>query len=63
MTVIECDGKWTGCLGAASMIGDKGYAYCAPCGVNRRESGYERVRKLRPHELAKLLRGEPLARY
>jgi hypothetical protein len=45
------------------MIGSKGYAYCASCGVARRESGYENVRKLRPHELARLQRGLALRRY
>jgi len=60
---LKCDGGWSCCDHHVTMIGNKGYAYCSPCGISRRESGYENVRKLRPHELAKLLRGEVLTRY
>ena len=59
---LTCDG-WCDGANPVAMIGNKGYAYCAPCGVSRRESGYENVRKCRPAELKKLQRGEALARY
>lgn len=63
--VLECDGGFDTCTGAGtvSMIGNKGYAYCAACGLVRRQSGYERVRKLTPKELRTLESGEPLKRY
>jgi hypothetical protein len=43
------------------MIDRKGYVYCAADGIERRF--YVDCRKLRPHELRKLERGEQLARY
>lgn len=59
---LKCDG-WCDEANPVAMIGNKGYAYCAPCGVQRRQSGYENVRKLTPAELRKLERGEVLTRY
>jgi hypothetical protein len=48
------------CPEPISMIDDKGFVYCQNCGVARRGWGFYRmkVRKLRPHELNRLLRGE-----
>lgn len=59
---LHCDG-WCDHANLVTMIGNKGYAYCTPCGIQRRESGYENVRKLRPAELRKLERGEVLTAY
>lgn len=62
---LKCDG-W--CqrseirAGDVAMIDRKGYAYCEPCGLTRRESGVP-CRKLRPSELKRLLAGTPLTRY
>lgn len=60
---LKCDGGWCDGTPPVTMIGNKGYAYCAPCGLARRASGYELVRKLRSSELRKLERGETLGRY
>lgn len=61
-TRISCDGF---CKDAheATMIGDKGYAYCAECGPRRRASGYERVRKMTPAEIRTIKAGLPLSSY
>ena len=50
----ECDAPVT-------HIDDKGYTYCTPHGVSRQ--GYRPCRKLRPHELRRLERGDTLAHY
>lgn len=62
---LKCEGGWCPPDPPApvEMIGSKGYIYCGPCGVARRQSGYENVRKLKPAELKKLQRGEVLAAY
>jgi hypothetical protein len=57
---IQCDMD-NDCTTPATMIDTAGFAYCEPHGMQRRQ--YEPCRKLRPYELRKLLRGEPLARY
>lgn len=44
-------------------IGEKGYVYCASCAVTRRDSGYERCRKMRAWELALIREGKPLPSY
>lgn len=59
-TVLRCD-MATDCLSPVTMIDRKGYVYCAADGIERRF--YVDCRKLRPHELRKLERGEQLARY
>lgn len=56
--VLRCD---MGCMNPVTMIDNKGFAYCAEHGMERRF--YMPCRKLRPHELRKLQRGEALARY
>lgn len=61
--ILTCDGGWNCCSHTVSMIGEKGYAYCGPCGLQRRASGYERVRKLTPSEIRTLQAGNPLKRY
>ena len=62
---VHCDG-WCGESKAErstdiTHIDAKGYAYCTPCGRIRQE--YQNCRKLRPHELNRILRGEQLTRY
>lgn len=59
---LQCDMR-ADCARPVAMIGNKGYLYCCECGRNRRASGHERTRKLKPAETARLLRGEALARY
>jgi len=60
---LICDGRnWGPCSGPVTHLDDSGFAYCTTHGVHRRESG-EKSRKLRPWELHKLERGEPLPRY
>lgn len=53
------------CKAPVTMLESKGYVYCTEHGLDRRESnrGRSHVRKLRPHELRKLERGEVLAKY
>lgn len=46
-----------------TMIGDGGYIYCAYHGPIRRSAGWERVRKMRPHELRRIERGEQVKSY
>lgn len=60
---LACDGGWDKCIGTVSMIGNKGYVYCCVCGPTRRQSGYERVRKVTASELRTLQSGEPLRAY
>lgn len=59
---LQCDG-WCGHANPATMLGSKGYLYCGPCGLQRRASGYEKVRKLTPAEIRRIERGETLQRY
>jgi hypothetical protein len=59
-TPLRCDMKHE-CTEPIAYIDDKGFIYCAPHGVARKY--WRRCRKLRPHELRKLTRGEPLATY
>jgi hypothetical protein len=49
------------CREPVSMIDQKGYAYCAAHGMERRT--YQPCRKLRGWELRRLQRGLPLNRY
>lgn len=55
-----CDMK-RDCPEPISMIDDKGFAYCTGHGEQRQM--YRPCRKLRPHELNRLNRGEQLAHY
>lgn len=60
--ILKCDMK-TDCRNAVTHIGSKGYIYCAECAARRRQSGYERCRKMTPSELRLLRDGKPIARY
>lgn len=60
--VLQCDG-WCDGKGTVTHIGTKGYAYCKPCAVQRRASGYESTRKLLVRERKRLESGQPLAKY
>lgn len=57
---LVCD-MTAGCDAPVTHIDEKGYAYCTAHGEQRRFS--HRCRKLRPHELRRLQRGEPIASY
>lgn len=59
--VPSCDGD-RACDASVTHIDASGYAYCEPHGLQRRASG-QRCRKLRPHELRRLERGQTIARY
>lgn len=64
---MKCDG-WANnkqdarCLSEATHLDQKGFIYCERCGRWRKRSGY-RVRKMRPHELRRIERGELIASY
>lgn len=58
---LRCD-MHADCTGEVSHIDNSGFVYCATHGVARRQSG-RLCRKLRPHELNVLRRGETIARY
>ena len=45
--MASCDMR-KDCAEAVTHIGSKGYIYCAKHAVQRRESGYERTRAMRP---------------
>lgn len=60
-TDIRCD-MADDCMEDVTMLDDKGYVYCEAHGLERRDVGY-RSRKLRPHELNRLKRGDTLTRY
>lgn len=62
MVNLRCDMRHD-CAAAVTHIDESGFAYCAPHGEQRQASQWARCRKLRPHELRKLQRGEALARY
>lgn len=51
------------CYAPVTMIENKGYMYCTDHGIARRDPPRNKTRKLRPHELRKLERGEALTRY
>jgi hypothetical protein len=58
--MLTCDMKKE-CAAPVTHIDQDGFAYCTPHGEQRRM--YQPCRKLRPWELRKLQRGEPLAKY
>ena len=60
--LLKCDG-WCNGQNPVTHIGSKGYAYCAECGKERRESGYESTRRMRAWELAELRAGRALPSY
>lgn len=57
---LHCD-MTKECPHDVTYIDDDGYAYCTDHGLERQQ--YQRCRKLRPHELRRLQRGEQLRRY
>lgn len=60
-TLPPCD-MGQGCDKDVSMIEDKGWVYCTSHGLMRRMN-QRRVRKLRPHELNRLKKGQQIERY
>jgi hypothetical protein len=59
---ISCE-MVAGCTHPVTHIGSKGYVYCAEHGVQRRQSGYERCRKMQPWELELIRAGKSLPSY
>ncbi len=59
-TALRCEMSKT-CTESVAYLDERGYIYCTRHGVDRQS--YMRCRKLRPHELRKLGRGEVLTRY
>lgn len=57
-----CDMR-TDCWERATMIDDKGFIYCECHGLDRRAAGGRRCRKLRPHEIRRIERGELVKSY
>ena len=63
---LMCDGAKLGggrCEAPVTRIDTKGFVYCDAHGGHRRSFYSRQSRKLRPHELNKLERGEPLKEY
>jgi len=60
-TLPACD-MGQGCAEPVTMLEEKGWVYCTSHGQMRRMHG-RRARKLRPHELNRLKRGEQIAKY
>lgn len=58
--VVKCD-MARDCHEPVTDIDIKGFVYCEAHGYRRRDS--HPCRKLKPHELHKLARGERLAKY
>lgn len=57
---LKCEME-SDCQNPVAYIDNKGFIYCEHHG--KRRQGYRPCRKLRPHELNRLKRGEVLARY
>jgi hypothetical protein len=62
MTTLRCE-YTADCPGAVTHIDNKGFIYCQRHGQIRRESRHGGCRKLRPHELRRLERGEKVKSY
>lgn len=60
-TSVRCDGWCGDHHDGITHIDDKGYIYCAKCGPTRRT--WRPCRKLRPHELNRIRRGQQVTRY
>ena len=60
ITVLICD-MVDGCMEPVTHLDNKGYVYCTDHGIGRRD--WRPCRKLRPWEIRRLLRDQPLARY
>lgn len=61
-SIPTCD-MVKGCTQPITHIGSKGYIYCAEHAISRRQSGYERTRKLYAWELRLIARGEQVPSY
>jgi hypothetical protein len=61
-TDFQCDWRHD-CKAEVTHIGNKGYLYCAQHAIGRRNSGYERTRKMTNAELKALHAGEALIKY
>lgn len=57
----SCD-MWQFCQRPVTHMDNKGFVYCTKHGLDRRASGVP-CRKLRPFELNRLAKGEPIKRY
>lgn len=57
---LQCDME-DGCPEEVTHIDDHGFIYCAHHGEVRKQ--WRHCRKLRPHELNRLKRGQQVARY
>lgn len=57
---VTCDMR-ADCDRPVTMIDSKGWAYCTTHGLIRQT--YQNCRKLRPHELNRLKRGQSLLHY
>lgn len=60
MTAPTCDME-ADCTAPITHLDDKGWVYCTPHGEQRQMS--HRCRKLRPHELARINRGDTVRSY
>lgn len=60
METLKCE-MTDDCQAEVTHLDNKGYIYCTEHGIQRRD--WKPCRKLRPHELRKLQRGEQIARY
>ena len=58
----KCDG-WCENANPVTHIGSKGYVYCSECALTRRQSGYERTRKMSAAERKTIADGKPLQSY
>lgn len=58
----QCDAKHE-CHAEVAYIDDRGFAYCKDCGPSFQGTIWRRCRKLRPHELNRLRRGQTIERY
>lgn len=61
-TPLTCDMN-KDCTRAVTHIDDKGFTYCHNHGESRKNWGTARCRKLRTHELNRLLKGQQIAHY
>ena len=59
---MQCEMKHD-CCNLVTHIGEKGYIYCVEHALARRQSGYERTRKMRPWEVRLIASGQPLPSY
>jgi len=60
VTTLRCD-MTEDCAEPVTHIDQDGFAYCTDHGLQRRD--WQPCRKLRPHELRRLQRGEQLKGY